>query len=479
MLSESLGEGLTKYVHTILDLLFAIDLCDNLHLALRSICEFVTPVRDAVQKRLLDIICYQLFKAPYQHPGKPQSPFETKELNTGMDEKESEACVMALKILGQFDFRNVLFKGIIKQIAEIYLDNDIAEVRMAAAMTCSSLLVNDPMFEEKTMNSQKIVTLAIEKMLIVAIADPNAEVRMTVMKLFDEHYDVHLSQAENIRSLFIALNDEVFAIREIAITIIGRIAIINPAYVMPSLRKTLIQLLTELEYSAISRNKEESARLLGILIHASNKLVKPYVEPIFTVLIPKLKDPSSGVASSILSAVGALALSGGEDMLPFIDKLFHHVMESLNDQSSISKREAALRTIRQIATGTSYVIEPWFKYHGLMEALINILKTEQSPALRQEAVKVIGVLGAVDPYRFKVSQTNMLKQKSKVTSGIEESGEEIRPSSEEYYPMTAISSLMKILRDPSLAIHHTAVIQAVMYIFKTLGLKCISFLPQV
>lgn len=41
-------------------------------------------------------------------------------------------------------------------------------------------------------------------------------------------------------------------IREIAIKIIGRLANLNPAYVMPSLRKTLIQLLTELEYSTAS-----------------------------------------------------------------------------------------------------------------------------------------------------------------------------------------------------------------------------------
>lgn len=52
-----------------------------------------------------------------------------------------------------------------------------------------------------------------------------------------------------MRSLFIAMNDEVFRNREVAITIIGRLAVLNPAYVMPSLRKSLIQLITELEYT--------------------------------------------------------------------------------------------------------------------------------------------------------------------------------------------------------------------------------------
>ena len=35
------------------------------------------------------------------------------------------------------------------------------------------------------------------------------------------------------------------------ISIIGRLTVHNPAYVMPSLRKMLIHLLTDLEYSAV------------------------------------------------------------------------------------------------------------------------------------------------------------------------------------------------------------------------------------
>lgn len=54
-----------------------------------------------------------------------------------------------------------------------------------------------------------------------------------------------------MRFIFIALNDEVFENRTTAVELIGRLALHNPAYVMPSLRKTLIQLLTELEYSTV------------------------------------------------------------------------------------------------------------------------------------------------------------------------------------------------------------------------------------
>jgi FKBP12-rapamycin complex-associated protein len=56
-----------------------------------------------------------------------------------------------------------------------------------------------------------------------------------------EKFDRHLSQAENVRTLFIALNDVVFSNRELALK--------NPAYVMPSLRKILIQMISNLEFS--------------------------------------------------------------------------------------------------------------------------------------------------------------------------------------------------------------------------------------
>jgi len=68
-----------------------------------------------------------------------------------------------------------------------------------------------------------------------------AEVRFLVLVSLDEKFDPHLAQAENLSALFIALKDEVFEIREQAVCIIGRLCSINPAHVMPFLRKMLIE----------------------------------------------------------------------------------------------------------------------------------------------------------------------------------------------------------------------------------------------
>jgi len=94
--------------------------------------------------------------------------------------------------------------------------------------------------------------LASNQFLVIYLrsyAEP--KIRCAVLSTLHERFDKHLAQAENVRSLFIALNDEHFDNRMVAVGLIGRLALHNPAYVMPSLRKALIQLLTELEYSTV------------------------------------------------------------------------------------------------------------------------------------------------------------------------------------------------------------------------------------
>ena len=50
---------------------------------------------------------------------------------------------------------------------------------------------------------------------------------------------------------------------------------------------------------------------------------------------------------------------------------------------------------------------------------------------------------------------------------------------DEFYPAVAISTLMRIIKDPTLSQHHTMVVQAITFIFKSLGIKCVAYIPQV
>lgn len=55
----------------------------------------------------------------------------------------------------------------------------------------------------------------------------------------------------------------------------------------------------------------------------------------------------------------------------------------------------------------------------------------------------------------------------------------LNPGDEEFYPTVVIQALMRIFRDPMLAVHHGMVIQAIMFIFKSLRLGCVPYLPRV
>lgn len=52
-------------------------------------------------------------------------------------------------------------------------------------------------------------------------------------------------------------------------------------------------------------------------------------------------------------------------------------------------------------------------------------------------------------------------------------------SSDDYFQTVVITALLVILKDQALSSHHHTVIEAIMSIFKTQGLKCVTFLPKV
>ncbi|KAI1348531.1 TOR kinase [Xylaria sp. FL0043] len=490
-LAVAVGQTLSKYMEALLDPIFACELTPKLTQALVDMAFYIPPVKATIQERLLDMLSKVLCGEPFKPLGAPTPntlnavPIIPKDAKDPQVYEHRKAEVkLALNTLGSFDFSGHILNEFVRDVAIKYVEDDDPEIREAAALTCCQLYVRDPIVNQTSHHALQVVGDVIEKLLTVGVSDPQPNIRRTVLAALDERFDPHLAKAENIRTLFFALNDEVFSIREVAIAIIGRLARHNPAYVIPSLRKTLIQMLTELEFSDVPRNKEESAKLLSLLVQNAQGLVKPYVDPMISVLLPKAKDPNPSVAATILKAIGELATVGGEDMLPYKDKLMPIIIDALQDQSSIVKREAALHTLGQLASNSGYVIDPYLEYPQLLELLQNIIRAEpQRGPLRQETIKLMGILGALDPYRHQQVEertpdakrsvdTNRMTDISLMMTGL-------TPSNKEYYPTVVINSLLHILKDQSLAQHHAAVIEAIMNIFRTLGLECVSFLDRI
>lgn len=365
--------------------------------------------------------------------------------------------------------------------------------------TCTRLLKLAVQSSESMENSKTLsdtVSHVIERLLMVAITDMDCNVRIRILRSLDETFDGKLAQPESLNSLFITLHDEIFEIRELAMVTIGRLSSINPAYVMPKLRTTMIELITDLKYSGMSRNKEQSAKMLDHLVISTPRLISSYMNPILKALVPKLHEPESnpGVILNVLRTIGDLAeVNGGSDEMElWADDLLSILLEMLGDAGSPDKRGVALWTLGQLISATGRVVTPYHKYPVLIDILINFLKTEQRRSIRRETIRVLGLLGAMDPYKHKMNKGLIDSQKDNVliaySDGKVDESQDISTAEllvnmgnalDEYYPAVAIAALMRILRDPTLSTRHTSVVQAVTFIFQSLGIKCVPYLAQV
>lgn len=489
MIAAAVGQALSKNVERLLDPIFSCGLSDSLFQALVDMAHYVPPCRPIIQEKLLDLLSQILagrhflpLGNPYQGSSPPQIWTRDHKDPQIIAQKEQEIA-LALHTLGSFDFTGHVLNEFVRDVAIRYVEADNPEIRKRAALTCCQLFVKDPIVHQTSTHATKVVGDIIEKLLTVGVGDVDPEIRWEVLMALDARFDRHLGKADNVRTLFLALNDEVFAIREAAMSIIGRLTKVNPAYVFPSLRKVLLQLLTEVNYSNSARNKEQSAKLISNLVGAADALIKPLVDPIVSVLLPKARDSNPEVASTTLKAIGDLATVGGEGMTKYIPELMPIILDFMQDLGSDSKRFAALRALGQLATNAGYVIEPYREYPELMNILMNIVKAEPEGDLRRETVRLMGVLGALDPDEYqKIMEQSPDKHliiESQAITDVSLIMQGTTPSNEEYYPTIVISTLMSLLKDTSLVQFHSAIVDAVMNIYATMGLKCVPFLHQV
>ncbi|KAJ6532457.1 armadillo-type protein [Mycena capillaripes] len=219
-----------------------------------------------------------------------------------------ELLTLALTTLGTFDFSGRILAKFAQTNVLRYIKDESAQVRRAAAHACFRLLSDGTLritaglggaigavepsgvggMGMGAVNRAYALREPLGRLLKVGITDPDPTVRNIVLRCLNEQFDQHLSEAENVESLFIALSDRVFENRVTAARVIGRLAKYNPVYVLPALRKTLVQLMGELDNLTAPLNCEESIWLLIILVHNTQlRLIRPYVFPMFATLFQK------------------------------------------------------------------------------------------------------------------------------------------------------------------------------------------------
>ncbi|KAG9134054.1 hypothetical protein Leryth_004753 [Lithospermum erythrorhizon] len=512
-IAKAMGPSVEPHVRGLLDVMFSAGLSLTLVEALKQITVGIPSLLATVQVRLLECISNVLSR--YRQAPSRASVVVNKANITNVAQQipelsGSSIVQLALQTLANFNFTGHDLLEFAKDSVLSYLEDDDGGTRKDAALCCCQLVTNSlsgmvgtQFTTARTSRSgskrRRLVEEILEKLLIAAVADADVTVRRSIFSRLSENggFDNFLAQADSLTAIFAALNDEDLTVRELTISVSGRLSEKNPAYVLPALRRHLIQLLTYLEQSGDSKCREDSARLLGCLIRSCERLILPYIAPIHKALVAKLCDGTGvnakeGIISGVLVTIGDLARVGGFAMRRYIPELMPLIVEALMDGAAAIKREVAVATLGQVVQSTGYVITPYNEYPQLLGLLLKLLNGELAWSTRREVLKVVGIMGALDPHVHKRNQLTLPGSHGEVTRAAGDPGQHIQsmddlpmdlwPSfatSEDYYSTVAINSLMRILRDPSLSSYHKKVVGSLMFIFKSMGLGCVPYLPKV
>ncbi|XP_059653076.1 serine/threonine-protein kinase TOR-like isoform X1 [Cornus florida] len=512
-IAKAMGPPMEPHVRSLLDAMFSTGLSSTLVESLEQITASIPSLLPTIQERLLECISLVLSRSHYAQarPSIAASRGNMASSIQQVSEPSGSALVqLALQTLARFNFKGHDLLEFARESVVVYLEDEDGATRKDAALCCCRLIANSfsgvacTQFTSSRSRTggkrRRLVEEIVEKLLIAAVADADVTVRHSIFSSLHGNggFDNFLAQADSLSAIFAALNDEDFEVREYAISVAGRLSEKNPAYVLPALRRHLIQLLTYLKQSsADSKCREDSAKLLGCLIRNCERLILPYIAPIHKALVAKLNEgtgvnANSAIISGVLVTVGDLARVGGFAMRQYIPELMPLIVEALLDGAAAAKREVAVATLGQVVQSTGYVITPYNAYPQLLGLLLKLLNGELAWSTRREVLKVLGIMGALDPHVHKRNQLSLPGSHGEVTRAASDTGQHIRsldelptdlwPSfatPEDYYSTVAINSLMRILRDPSLSSYHQKVVGSLMFIFKSMGLGCIHYLPKV
>jgi len=502
LIVKSFGNDVKENISELIDSLVSAGLSPALSETLYTISKEIPDLKKDIQEKLFKTLFLILIRRNYVHSGAPGAQQLTYDIInyhesiSSNDNNNNQVIILALEMLGRFNFNH-------KQIIQYfiynihnYLFSEQSEIRLQTVKTCFKLL--KPLlkqFVNGTSSSETLVNLiqrVLNQLLLIGTTNSNAEIRYVTLSMLNSNYDHFLTQPNHLQRLFICLNDEVFEIRELAIFIIGRLSEQNPAYIKPRLRSLLIEQLNNLENSDSRIYKEQSTRMLSHINTTSPKFACLYSSIMLNTLINKLKDQeiTNKYMITVLYAIGLVVRVSENKVRDNLDFLFPILLEIIQDSSNSFKREVGLWTLGQVIDNTGCVVDPYWKYKNLLEILLNIFRAEQSIYARREATKVLGLVGAVDPYEHKI-KIGLIDQSGSDYLNDNTSQQEAHDlncaellinqslSLDNFYLAVAITNMLKIIKDVSLSTHHIPTIEGVNFMFVTFTSRCIPFIHQV
>eukprot|EP01064_Diplonema_japonicum_P019905 TRINITY_DN2882_c0_g1_i3.p1 TRINITY_DN2882_c0_g1~~TRINITY_DN2882_c0_g1_i3.p1 ORF type:complete len:2463 (+),score=482.32 TRINITY_DN2882_c0_g1_i3:61-7449(+) len=488
-LAAMVPPGVEKQVADFIDPLYAGGVSYSLAEALETLVMAFPSLKNKIQSKLLDSLSKALTGQSHT----------TSASISDTSPPRFEDIHRALRILRTFDFHPRDLGPFVRDCIIKFLDDESAVVRKEAALTCAAIAVPrkhamivtrggnmspdrsrarsrspsshvqpsraltkisevalDWTKDAATTRGHKgiLVSDVVERLLSIAVADPDPQIRLAIFSSLDGRFANHLATVDSLRFLFMSISDEEFEIRMLVTGIVAKLAPLNPSHVLPCIRKQLLQLLTVLEHSVDYHTQNESLKLLTILTRSAPKVMATYTQSVVDTLKLRMNELMSDadVAISLLNTVSATAEAVGEDMLQYLRSFLPLIIKVLKGRSSAPKLDAALRALGSLVQFTGHAIKPYEQYPDLLPVLFSILKCDTSDVTLRETIKVLGIIGALDPFRKKILDI----ERTEATHM-----EALNMKSEGYFTKVVLKSLVVIMNDATLQTYHKSVVQTI------------------
>lgn len=410
------------YVDTCIEYVFSWGLSADLIECMRAIIESSSAqYRIKLEESLLDMISVTLCGLPFRQQADAQ---RFCDLTSEAGPSENQISV-ALNALIQFGFSNSELMGDFLRVSVLpFIDHHSPSVRNAAIYTIVKLLIPSGDKGDLSIARRMCVNTVISRMLVVGLSDPNPMIRQTILNAFTEDFYPYLSEQQYLFRFYSALGDEHMNSRVAATEQLCRMIRYDPSHILPALREEMVVILHFIQSTFNVETIKNGFRLLTAIATRAPQLIVNFTDGIYEALIPYFNNISS--CSKIV--------------LHFLDccTAVSRALRMFSDRPMMLKRETALvcDLLASLPAGGSYfqlrlcclrflnavlgpLIDgesPYKLYPNLFQLLCDILQsTEDSVQARLEALKCIGVIGALDSHVFQSFSTSEVEKNA--TSG--------------------------------------------------------------
>jgi hypothetical protein len=192
-----------------------------------------------------------------------------------------------------------------------------------------------------------------------------------------------------------------------------------------------------------------------------------------------------------IETIGLLASESDPEAFHKFSSIIPFLIESIQDLNNRNQKQISLWAFGKIIANTGYVIEPYRKHPNLFNILVDFLQNETNVISRREAIHIFGLIGAMDPYKYKqnlllnppkhdsnaikcdpiLNKTKIVFEKSEIIS-ILNSAESLN----EYFSLLTFNILIKIMKNSIDICLRRNALQALYLAMECLNNKCVNYI---